>query len=155
MKLVPIKPKGRAVDYERIVKAVKDAMDEAAQECLEDFERTTATWEHKPAFEAVAVSDGYVVGTDDEIYGYVDEGTRPHVIVAKGKALAFGVGGAPKTQPGVIGSSGGSKGSGRVYVKRVNHPGTKPRNFTEQIHKKWQGQLPLIVAQKIGGAVGD
>lgn len=130
-------------------------MDEAKEGCLDDFEGTTASWEHKPAFTAEATSDGYIIGTDDEVYGYVDLGTRPHVIVAHGKALVFSPGGAAKTQPGVIGSSGGSKGSGKVYVKRVNHPGTAPRHFSEQIHRKWTNQLPVIMAQKIGGAIGD
>ena len=46
---------------------------------------------------------------------YVVRGTRPHVIIAHGKALKF-------------------KGHGgrTVFRKRVNHPGNKPNNFMER-----------------------
>ncbi len=153
-KLVPIKPKGR--DYKKLITAVEEAMQEAADEGIALYEQCTSTWSKQPHFEATAVKDGYIIGTDDEIFQYVDEGTPPHIITPKrAKVLAFGAGGTPKSQPGVIGSRGGSRGSTKVFAHLVHHPGTEARNFTELVHKRTQDVLPVILAQKIGGALGD
>ena len=102
--------------------AIAAAAEKASKEIQKDFGATTATWKHKPKFvrEVDAGSRGrgkpvqVLVGTDDEIYRYVDEGTKPHPIFAgiytgksNKKALAFQWGGRgsykAKTSPGVIG----------------------------------------------------
>lgn len=117
-------------------------------EVKRDFEKTTATWKHKPAFEQTISLTGpgpvMLVGTDDEIYRYVSKGTRPHPIFAgiyTGRSsktvLAFSSRSTPKTSPGVIGSSAGSRGAVDVFVPYVEHPGTKPRRFEETIEEKW------------------
>ncbi len=132
-------------------RAVKVALDTAAQGVLADFAQTTATWSGKPGFEVVDNGEfERVIGTDDENYARVDEGTRPHVIVAHGKALAFAPGGSAKTRPRVIGSSGGSKGGGVVFTQRVNHPGTEGRQFANTIGEKWEPLLAAEVEQQLG-----
>lgn len=154
--LRPIRPKGRAVDADRIMAAVKAAMRETAEGARNDFERTTATWENKPSFELIETTTGIVVGTDDQIYQYVDEGTRPHIIAPKaGKALRFMGGHRAKSTPRVIGSGSGGA-SGPVIIRRgaVQHPGTKARDFTEVISKKAENELPVVMAAHIGAAVG-
>lgn len=137
--------------HRRVITA---ALDVTAKGVLADFERTTATWNTKPGFD---ISDdgefGRVIGTDDENYQRVDEGTRPHVIVARGKALAFAPGGSAKSRPRVIGSGSGGKGSGVVFTKRVNHPGTDGRAFADTIGEKWEPLLASEMEQRLG-AVG-
>lgn len=55
------------------------------------------------------------VGSDLEYAGFVNDGTRPHRIVARNaQVLRFRVGGR------------------LVFVKAVNHPGTKPRPFLDR-----------------------
>lgn len=113
----------------------------AAKAVEKDYLLTVATWKRKPKFETIIAlgksKAEFLVGTDDEIYRYVDEGTKPHLIFpVKARALHFFAGGGPKTQPGVIGSSSGSKGSSEVFTKAVNHPGTKARKFSEVINRK-------------------
>lgn len=115
-----------------------------------DFEKTTATWMKKPKFEIVVSltqpGPTLLVGTDDEIYGYVSKGTKgPYEIWAgiytgksSKKALAFPSSFSPKTRPGVIGSSGGSSGGKKVVRPYVVHPGIKPRGFEEAIQKIWK-----------------
>lgn len=114
-----------------------------------DFEATTATWKHKPEFvikfqpwpTAGAISA--VVYTDDEIYGYVDRGTKPHPIAAKyAPYLRFQVGYHAKTTPNTIGSHGGGKFGPWRMPKEVQHPGTEARNFSQIIQEKWQKRLP-------------
>ena len=85
-----------------------------------------------------------MVDTSDEIYGYVNDGTPPHPIPKVPKisgSLAFQWGGKgsykAKTAPRVIGSTGGGPTGPMVFPKQVQHPGTKARNFDDEIQKKW------------------
>jgi len=118
-----------------------------ADEMEEDFEKTTDTWEHSVKFEKLTdVSENMsaMVATDDEIYGYVDKGTRPHAIFPKkpGGKLRFQWAGPgsyrAKTTVNVIGSQAGGSSGDMVVFPYVKHPGTKARNFDTIIMKKWQ-----------------
>ena len=125
-------------------------MEAAAKAVKVDFGVVTQTWQHKPAFTIERPSDAVrIVSTDDEVFGYVDEGTKPHVIVAHGKTLAFPSGHQAKTRPKVIGSTKGGRGGATVFTPRVNHPGTTARDFTETIAAKWDEQLAVIVQRAI------
>jgi hypothetical protein len=124
--------------YKAEIDAVKKRVTDGV---LDDFQRTTATWQHKFRFGVTRRGNDWYVSTKDEIYGYVDQGTRPHVIRARsGKRLAFRQGGfRSKTQVDVIGSGSGRAADGNlVRPESVNHPGTKPRNFSKRIKEKWQ-----------------
>lgn len=144
-------PKDLVVNPQKLARAVTNALDGAAAGALIDFKTTTATWSHKVAFQIdKSRPDRRVVGTDDEIYGYVTEGTRPHVIVAHGKALAFPGGGfRPKTRVKYIGSNKGSTGGATVFRKVVHHPGTEAREFEDVIAEKWQKELPVTMQRAI------
>ena len=145
-----------------------NAMRAAGVQIKKDFELTTKTWKHKPKFEMLISLTGpgpvVVVDTDDEIYGYVSGGTKPHEIWAgiytgrsDKKALAFPKSSTPKTRPGVIGSSAGSRSSAMVVRPYVQHPGSKPRNFDKTIQKrreKWfkvEMQKAMARAAKASG----
>lgn len=147
----PIIPKGEILDARKLSRAKKNALDGAAKGALVDFKVTAQTWDHTPSFAIEAPSDDErIVGTNDTIYGYVEEGTRPHVITAKaGGVLAFGPGAKAKTKPRVIGSGGGSKGGATVFRPRVQHPGTDAREFSVVIAEKWGEQLPLLLQRAI------
>ena len=114
------------------------------QAILKEFEKTVRTWKHKPNFEIVTeVGRGEVsvlVGTDDPIYGYVDEGTRPHRIVPKSTnrrgLLFFRSGYRAKTRPRVIGSGMGGAFGTLVAARAVQHPGTEARRFVETIQNR-------------------
>lgn len=153
--LRPIKLTSNPLDPAAHRRAIREALKAEAQLVLADFEKTTATWDSTPSFD---VSDdgeyGVVIGTDDENYQRVDEGTKPHVIVAHGTALAFAPGGSAKTRPRVIGSSGGSKGPGVVFTKRVNHPGTEGRDFSGVIAEKAGADLEAQVQIRLGRVTG-
>lgn len=108
-----------------------------------DFEATTASWNHKPKFTVDVSTKGQgpavLVGTGDEIYGYVNDGTKPHDIYPKkAKMLRFQSGYTAKTSPGVIGSGGGGASGATLFRPYVRHPGTKARKFDETIARKWQ-----------------
>lgn len=148
-------PKSLVADPQKLARAVANALDGAAKGALEDFKVTTATWQHKVDFTIDSPgADRRVVGTDDDIYGYVSGGTRPHIIVAHGKALAFPGGGfRPKSRPRYIGSNKGSKGGAVIFRPVVHHPGTTAREFDEAIAEKWQKELPVTMQRAIDSEV--
>ena len=128
---------------EAMFKALERAADTFSKDILLEFELTTGTWEHKVKFEReVSVGPASIdilVGTDDEIYNYVDKGTREHVILPKGDyPLAFQSGYNAKSTPGLISSKSGGPYGDVVYARGVIHPGTEPRNFDETIKKDMQ-----------------
>lgn len=113
----------------------------AARAVQRDYEATVATWKHKPKFDLVIAlgktKAEFLVGTDDKIYGYVDEGTKPHIIVPKkAKVLRFSNVYRAKTSPGVIGSSDGGSSGEPVFVRVVRHPGVRARKFSKTINDK-------------------
>jgi len=134
------------LNVEAMYAALYAAADQIARDIEFDFIITTGTWKHPVKFERlVQVGPNRIeifVGTDDPIYGYVDEGTEPHIILPKGKGmLAFPEGFVPKSQPNVLSSfKGGTFGQTR-FSKGVIHPGIKPRNFSKLILKKWKALL--------------
>jgi len=140
---------------EAFTEAVARAAKQVSNEMVLDFRETTRSWKHKPMFEAVVSVDPnaeVLVGTDDKIYGYVNDGTKPHIIRPKrAKALRFKWGGKgsykPKTQPRVIGSTPGGPSGPEVALKWVRHPGTEAREFDKTIEKKWQPRFRRLMEQ--------
>jgi hypothetical protein len=122
--------------------AIESEIQRVADEIEADFKATTATWKRQVKFEKIISFTPPVevlVGTDDEIYRYVDEGTRPHPIFpVRAKALAFPSGYSAKTTPGVIGSKPGGGFGPTVFAAYVYHPGTEARHFDKVIQQKWQ-----------------
>jgi len=108
------------------------------------FEKTTATWTHQPAFTNQKTRQGYTIGTDDEIYKFVDEGTRAHPIYpVRAKALRWTGPYHAKTKPGVVASFAGGHGRIVVFAKYVKrHPGTKARGFSKIIRERIQRKAP-------------
>ena len=149
LRLKPIKPKGLGDVYKRLPKAVEKGMRKAAETALRDFESTASTWTDKPSFTIEEQGNGeYLIGTNDQRWKWIDEGTRAHTIRPRGRFLKFSPGSRPKTSPGKITAGSGSRGSGVVYARVVRHPGIKARYFTRQITQRWRrGVAPFIRAE--------
>lgn len=147
----------KALNVKHVRSAITDELKNVAKEVDADFGKTYKTWRKSPNFQTVISSSGtkaeFRVTTTDEIYGYVDRGTVPHIIrPRRAKALAFNVGGMPKTRTNVIGSSAGSAGSGPVFSKEVHHPGTKARDFEKGIAKIWRAKFGARMRKAIDAA---
>lgn len=114
-----------------------------AADAQKDFEKTTETWSNKPEFYIDERPRSLAVVTDDEIYHFVDKGTKPHKIPVGDKGfLAFRGGYQAKTTPRVIASRQGGASGGYVYTtKTIDHPGTEAREFSKIIHDKWEAQV--------------
>lgn len=135
-----IKPNRLKDDVMRL--ALLNAVRKAGTGIKQDFQRTTATWEHKPKFETlVSLSGGptVLVDTNDQVYAYINNGTKPHIIrPVKAKALRFSGTFTAKTVPGVLDARPGGSSGDPVFSMVVHHPGTKARNFDSMIAKKWR-----------------
>ena len=139
-----IKPSRLRIDALRL--ELLNAIRKVGRATRREFEATIKNWKHKVKFEMmISLKDGptALVTTDDEIYRYVDEGTRAHDIWAgsytgksRKKVLAFPSSSTPKTRPGSLKSGPGHRGKADVFTPYVRHPGTKARNFSGQIKKK-------------------
>lgn len=128
--------------FDRYPKAVQTGIERAVKDIRADLERSTATWQHDVKFDVTTQIQGRniqtTVGTDDEIFGYVDQGTRPHAIAPKrpGYPLRFQAKYQAKTTPGQIWSKPGGALGPFVRAMSVWHPGTKARKILETVLRK-------------------
>lgn len=159
-----IKPERLKDDKMRLT--LLNAVRKAARDIRKDFEKTTRTWEHKPKFEEVVSLTGpgpvALVGTDDKLYRWVDEGTKPHEIWAgaytgrsQHRHLAFREGFEPKTIPRVIDSRQGGTWGPYRYAPMVHHPGTEARQFDKTIAETWESKFKRRMEQAMSEAAKD
>jgi len=150
-----IKPK--RFKAEAIRQAIEYEAKFIADEVYTDFLLTVSKWSRQPKFDKLVQvgpeSVEILVGTDNVIYRYVSEGTRPHVIKPTGPwPLRFKGTYKAKTIPGLITSRDGGASGGEVFAMQVYHPGTEARKFEETIGKKWQPRFKkrMVAALKKG-----
>lgn len=154
--LTPIGGKTKLFDERKLKAAIGEALDHAAKDAITDFKKTTATWDNKPTFSAS--KDGEYarnVGTDNEIYHFVNAGTKPHEIrPVNAPALAFNVVSTPKTTPGVLGSGPGGSSGPVAFAQVVQHPGTRAREFTKAIAEDAGPKLQRAMDEELQKALG-
>lgn len=155
IKLTAITP-AHIPSTEDYLRAIKKGVDKTAALVLRDLQSTTRTWEHKPVFDVTVTNTGgnysVAAGTDDQKYGWVDAGTKPHIIRPRyAPFLHFAYGGRAKTRPGIIGSQAGTQGTNWVNASYVLHPGTEKRQFIFKITKRRQ----VTMTQEVSDALAD
>ncbi|MCI0420408.1 MAG: hypothetical protein L0312_14485 [Acidobacteria bacterium] len=135
-------------DTRLLKKEIDKAVDKTTKAALDDFKKTTRTWEKKPPFEQVKAHDVGsdtvgAAGTNNKIYRFVTRGTRAHVIKPKRKTfLRFRSVYRAKTTRRVIGSKRGGASGELVFTRKpVLHPGTEAREFEEEISARHQVTL--------------
>ena len=129
-----------------------------ADDIEKDFKRTTKTWSRKVKFaKIIALGKDKIeilVGSDDEIYRYVNEGTQAHVILPKRYThLRFKDTFTAKTQPGVVDARPGGSSGSDVYSRGVIHPGTQARNFDDAIATLWRSRMKRRLEKAMREAV--
>jgi len=157
----------RRLTAKDILGPIEDECQSISKDILLDFELTVATWKTKVKFIR-EVTIGYTwiiisVITENEIYGWVDQGTPAHLISPRSRRgpkkaasmLAFMAGGTPKTIPGRLVSGYGSPGTDLVFASEVHHPGTEPRKFSEMIAKDWQKKIASRAQKAIDRSVKE
>lgn len=140
--------------YKRLLKKLPGAQDRAldilADEAIVLYKKTTRTWKHKPVFLKRRRSRGVEVYTTDDIYKWIDRGTRPHIIEAKNAPmLVFRGPYRAATKIRVIGSINAMTGNNWARKFSVRHPGTKARHFTDEITKRINKRAGAVMTKEI------
>jgi len=152
--LVAIKPKKtKAFDFAALMNTQLDA---EALEIKKDLEGLVSTWKHKPKFTIGRVLATRTVGTNDKIFEYVDEGTRPHIIrPVKAKALRFNTKFKSKSVPNRFIARPGASSPPVAYAQVVHHPGTQARGFIKLVSKRSQARVGRRFQTAINKAVAQ
>lgn len=128
-----------------VIQECRQTTDETGAELKTQHRKVVRSWSHRPGFRQQNTSGAsdYTVkiiptGRYAPIFGYVNLGTKPHVIRAKNKPfLAFQTGYSARTAPIAKFNQGtGQKFGAWKRKKEVHHPGTKARKFSETFFKE-------------------
>ncbi len=130
-KLTAIAPKGRTLAQQ--AQASIKALDAVAAETRSAFGSVVSGWQHAVRFEISGSGpEERVIATDDDVFGYQNDGTKPHEIRPRRKSiLRFQAGGAT------------------VWARRVRHPGTKAQLWTVTIGARMQRRLQQRIQQEL------
>lgn len=137
MKVEVILPKGSMFDLSRFLNSKRVGSRAVAEAAKRDFQSSVASWDEKPDFDIIDTDESFIVGTDDELYALVNNGSDPHVILPRRrKRLAFQTEYRSKTVPGSINSRSGGKSGDVVTSRGVMHPGFAARKFDVTVLKR-------------------
>ena len=137
-----IKPK--TLNMKAMLIELEKAAETFSIDLLSEFELTTAFWERKVKFERLIsvgpTSIDILVATDDEVYGYVNNGTEDHYVAPiYVDALAFQSIYAAKSSPNRIASHKGGASGPTVFSTDGHYvEGIEPRDFDKQIKKEME-----------------
>lgn len=124
---------------------VLHAMERVGAKIKKDFDATVITWTRKPKFIIKPhFSEAFIgveVFTEDQVYSWVNYGTKPHdIFIRSKKALLFPGVYRAKTSPGVIASYTGEKSERDVFSPYALNVHIEARKFDVVIREKWDAQ---------------
>lgn len=140
-------------DLHPVIDAVTD---KELKDTQREFEKTTKTFKMSVVFKIKRFANGGEVTTNNVIYGYLDGGTKPHVIApVRAKTLRFNsVGFISKTRPDTLNVRAGRKASPPTrYPLKVHHPGMKARNYSKIIAKRSEDRYARNMQKAIDNAL--
>lgn len=110
---------------------VQQAMDRLAQAATTELRRGTDSWKTQPGWSTARRGYDRIVTTENEIYAYQDDGTRPHEIRPRRARMLrwYGAGG------------------GAVFARKVNHPGTAAQHLTKQAAARFEARVPALLKE--------
>jgi len=119
------------LDPNLFAKAFEQASRAMERDVKGAFIDATSGWKHKPVWRGyvrLTADNTYIsVGTTDQIFKFVDEGTVAHIIrPIKAKMLHW-----------VDPVSGDDR-----FAKEVHHPGSKAQHISQDIREIWLGLMP-------------
>jgi hypothetical protein len=117
------------------VQAFTKEANRSAKDIEKDYKKTTTKWKKKPKWEKLIQvgpdSVEILVGTDNKIYLYVDEGTKSHIILPRKRKVLRWLGKG-------YGGKGKPKKGDYVFAAHVFHPGFKGYHHSVRIAKIWK-----------------
>lgn len=129
-------------DYRKFRSDVVDNLAPTGERIAADFEERTKNWRTPPEFYVTSeeTAEGLIlkVTTDNEIFGYVDQGTEPHEIL-------------PVNSPVLVFNIDGET----IFTTRVFHPGYAGSHISEEIAALWEDRWLEAVENAITDAIAD
>lgn len=143
-----------------LLQAITEGLDEVAQDVQKQFQNTTSTWNRQVNFPIESEGLTRVIGTDDLIYHFLNDGTKEHDIPLSPKTegfIRYFTGGTPKTEPGIMTAGSGSKGTVAHFLKQVTNPGVRAREFDARIADTLQegNVLQNAIQSRIDATLGS
>lgn len=137
-----------------IEKEVAQAVKEQNQEIARAIETMTQSWKTKLELEVDEDDEGATISTDDMRYQWVDEGTKPHQIrPANARRLRWLPGDKVRGEIARRKTAQAARDVA-VFTTVVNHPGIRPRSFTERAmagrEMKVYDAIDLAIEKAIG-----
>ena len=125
--------------------ALKAATQDLAQnEALPLYEKTVATWQHAVDFQVIETPRGHTVQTEDQVYKYIDRGTRVRRALMSRDWRS-------KTKVNVISSFSGA-GKMLFVSRKLSLPGIEARNFSQIILRRVQDKAASRVRKALNEA---
>lgn len=131
------------LNIQAVAQEIEAAVHDAGREIHAMFSESTSTWREKPVFiEKQLRSSGMIgveVATSNDVYSWVNYGTRPHIIRPRNRGmLRFQTGYSSKSRVGSRRAYAGGKFGPFTSSVGVTHPGTEARHFDELIAADFQ-----------------
>jgi hypothetical protein len=128
-------------------KVFDTAFENASREMEKDvkgaFSDAVSKWKHQPVWRGyvrLGSNEIYIsVGTTDEIFKFVDEGTKAHIIKPVTAKVLHWV----------------DAGGDDHFAKLVHHPGTKAQEISKSIHDIWVGLMPDYFDKHLAQAIKE
>lgn len=164
------KPQSPNIQKRIVRQEVISKLKPVAKAAKESYDKVVDNWSNKPAFKdeikvttdsievIISVRRGQKIQGSDatvaDLWKWINEtGTRPHVIRPKrqGRVLSFPWGGPGSYQsktganPARYGGSGTVRNAQPTFRTQVNHPGFKPRKFSDAINRDLQQKFRQAV----------
>lgn len=151
---------GAKIDSSKFRKIVREEAMSIAADMMLDLMVATATWKHNVKFKRIvdAKTDivTIVVGSDDKIWGFVNQGTKEHIVLPRNKPMLwFRNTYTAKTIPGVLTSKPGGASGIWVSSKGTIPKGIKPRKFDEALQKRWKTKFPKRIEAVVTRALNE
>lgn len=133
------------VDFERIARDIKKetqaALKKQQKKLIRELKAATAAWKKPAQFDTEETDEGVTIVTNDNRVTWVDEGTAPHIITPKRHRFLKFRPGDNVRQTIARRQNAQATQDVAVFVKSIQHPGIKPRNFVERVMKKQEGDI--------------
>ena len=130
-------------------KHMKEAATRTGTIVKAQYSRTVRTWRNKPTFTTTtSITNGRIstnTGTDNEIYGYINNGTSVRYAVMTPDFVS-------KTEPRIVNSRAGAGGFSHFSFQNPR-PGIQARQYDVTIAKEQAKNIAKILQEEIDRAV--
>ncbi|MFZ9755850.1 MAG: hypothetical protein ACO3DK_07455 [Bacteroidia bacterium] len=141
----------------KIAKSVQDSVRKEIKnqqrETVRELKRETSYWKRAAVFDINETDEGATISTNDPRYTWVDEGTKPHVIRPRNARVLRWLPGSRVRNEIARRNAMADRSDVAQYASSVNHPGIRPRNFTDTVLRRREKKAEKSISQVLEKAI--